>query len=33
MDKGFDGYAPMMVYIGTEGYTINFELRKGKLRY
>lgn len=28
--KGFDGYAPMMVYIGTEGYAINFELREGK---
>ena len=24
--KGFDGYAPMMAYIGTEGYAINFEL-------
>lgn len=29
-DKGFDGYAPMMAYIGTEGYAINFELREGK---
>ena len=28
--KGFDGYAPMMSYIGTEGYAINFELREGK---
>lgn len=28
--KGYDGYAPMMAYIGTEGYTINFELREGK---
>lgn len=28
--KGFDGYAPMMAYIGTEGYAINFELRVGK---
>lgn len=28
--KGFDGYAPMMTYIGTEGYAINFELREGK---
>ena len=28
--KGFDGYAPMMVYIGAEGYAINFELREGK---
>ena len=27
---GFDGYAPMMSYIGTEGYAINFELREGK---
>ena len=26
--KGFDGYAPMMAYIGTEGYAINFELRE-----
>lgn len=26
--KGFDGYEPMMVYIGTEGYAINFELRE-----
>ena len=28
--KGGDGYAPMMAYIGTEGYAINFELREGK---
>ena len=28
--KGFDGYAPMMAYIGTEGYAVNFELREGK---
>lgn len=28
--KGFDGYAPIMAYIGTEGYAINFELREGK---
>lgn len=28
--KGFDGYAPMMAYIGTEGYAINFELREEK---
>lgn len=28
--KGFDGYAPMMAYIGTEWYAINFELREGK---
>ena len=28
--KGFDGYAPMMAYIGSEGYAINFELREGK---
>ena len=27
--KGFDGYAPIMAYIGTEGYAINFELREG----
>ncbi len=26
--KGFDVYAPMMAYIGTEGYAINFELRE-----
>lgn len=28
--KGFDVYAPMMAYIGTEGYAINFELCEGK---
>ena len=28
--KGFDGYAPIMAYIGTAGYAINFELREGK---
>ena len=28
--KGVDGYAPMMAYIGTAGYAINFELREGK---
>lgn len=27
--KGCDGYAPMMAYIGREGYLINCELRKG----
>ena len=27
--KGFDGYAPIMAYIGTEGYLINDELREG----
>lgn len=27
--KGCDGYAPMMCYIGREGYLINCELRKG----
>ena len=27
--KGFDGYAPMMAYIGTEGFPANTELRKG----
>ena len=27
--KGFDGYAPMMAYIGTEGFLANTELRKG----
>ena len=26
--KGFDVYAPMMAYIGAEGYAINFELRE-----
>ena len=28
--KGYDGYAPIMAYIGTEGYLINCELREGK---
>ena len=28
--KGFDGYAPMMAYIGAEGYMVNTELRPGK---
>lgn len=28
--KNFDGYAPIMAYIGTEGYGCNFELREGK---
>ena len=28
--KGFDGYAPMMAYIGTEGYLADTELREGK---
>lgn len=28
--KQFDGYAPIMAYIGTEGYAVNFELREGK---
>ena len=28
--KGFDGYAPMMAYIGAEGYLMNTELRPGK---
>ena len=27
--KGFDGYAPMMSYLGKEGYLINLELRQG----
>lgn len=27
--KNFDGYAPMMAYIGTEGYGLDFELREG----
>ena len=31
--KGFDGYAPMMAYIGTEGYAVNFELREGKQHF
>lgn len=28
--KGFDGMAPMMAYIGSQGYMINCELREGK---
>ena len=28
--KGFDGYAPIMAYIGTEGFLVNTELREGK---
>lgn len=28
--KGYDGYAPIMAYIGTEGYLINAELREGR---
>ena len=28
--KGFDGYAPIMAYIGTEGFMANCELRVGK---
>ncbi len=28
--KGFDGYAPIMAYIGTEGCLVNLELRAGK---
>lgn len=28
--KRVDGYTPIMAYIGTEGYAINFELREGK---
>ena len=28
--KGFDGYAPIMAYMGTEGYLVNLELRVGK---
>ena len=28
--KGYDGYAPIMVYIGTEGFLANAELRIGK---
>jgi hypothetical protein len=27
--KGFDGYAPIMAYIGTEGFLVNTELREG----
>ena len=28
--KGYDGYAPMIAYIGTEGFMANCELREGK---
>ena len=28
--KGYDGYAPIMAYVGTEGYLANTELRFGK---
>lgn len=28
--KGYDGYAPMAVYLGQEGYCLNFEFRAGK---
>jgi len=28
--KNYDGYAPIMAYLGTEGYLINTELREGK---
>ena len=28
--KGFDGYAPIFAYIGTEGFLVNAELREGK---
>ena len=28
--KNFDGYAPIMAYIGKEGYLVNTELREGK---
>jgi hypothetical protein len=28
--KGFDGYSPMIAYIGSEGYMANVELRPGK---
>jgi len=27
--KGYDGYAPIFSYIGTEGYSVNHELRQG----
>ncbi len=30
--KGFDGYAAMVAYIGTEGFMANIELREGKQR-
>lgn len=28
--KGYDGYAPMLAYLGEEGYLVNAELRPGK---
>ena len=28
--KGYDGYAPIMAYIGTEDYLVNAQLREGK---
>lgn len=28
--KGFDGYAPIMAYIGSEGFLVNTELREGR---
>ena len=28
--KGFDGYAPIMAYIGAEGFLVDTELREGK---
>ena len=28
--KGFDGYAPIMAYIGEEGFLVNTELREGR---
>lgn len=28
--KGYDGYAPIVAYIGIEGYMLNIELREGK---
>ena len=28
--KGYDGYAPIFAYLGTEGYLVNFQLREGK---
>ncbi len=28
--KGHDGYAPMAVYLGQEGYCLDFEFREGK---
>lgn len=31
--KGCDGYAPIMAYMGTEGYLINCELCEGKQHY